>query len=124
MRRLFMPIVVAAFVAGCGERAVMPSSPLAPGARSNAGTPPPPPIAGDGFADLDVFSPDEGSSPAACAANTSFSFAYNYFKNGTDYNAFLHMFINGPGLDVSIHQTSNKLDGKGSITGPGFTFTI
>ena len=126
MRRLIMPIVVAAFAAGCGERAALPSSPLSPGAASRqAGTPPPPPISGDGFADLDVFR-DDGSSDEAteCSAHVSFPFSYEYFVNNPGKNAFLHIHLDGHGLDVAIHQTNKKLDVKGDLTGTGFTFSV
>jgi hypothetical protein len=125
MRRLFIPIVIAAFAAGCGERAIMPTSPLTPGAAAHdAGTPPPPPVAGAGDAELDVFSTSDGSSAATCGGDFFFPFAYEYFVNKNGYNAFLHFFVNGQGLDASIHQTLNNIDGNGTFSGTGFTFTI
>jgi hypothetical protein len=125
MRRLFMPIVIAAFAAGCGERAIMPTSPLTPGVASHdLGTPPPPPVGGDGRAELDVNDASDGSSATACGGSFTFPFTYDYFVNKNGYNAFLHFFVNGQGLDASIHQTANKIGGNGTFSGPGFSFTI
>ena len=124
MRRLIVPIVVAAFAVGCGERAVMPTSPLTPGAASQkAGTPPPPPISGDGFADLDVFASDD-SNGQDCSASGSFTFSYQYLVNNPGKNAVLHIYLDGPGVDVAIHQTTKKIDTSGDMSGTGFTFTI
>jgi hypothetical protein len=123
MRRLIVPILVAAFAVGCGERAALPSSPLSPGAASHdIGTPPPPPISGDGRADLDVFAGDNSSTD--CSASVSFPFAFEYFVNNPGKNAFLHMHVDGQGLDVAVHQTNKKIDTKGDLSGPGFTFSI
>jgi hypothetical protein len=124
MRRLIVPVVVAAFAVGCGERAFTPTSPLSPSAASlDLGNPPPPPVAGDGRADLDVFSGDN-SSATSCQGHTSFTFAWDYFVNGPGNNAFLHIRIDGQGLDVAIHQTDKKVDAHGDITAPGFDFSI
>ena len=123
MRRLIVPAVVAALAVGCGERAFTPTSPLTPGAASlDLGNPPPPPVAGDGRADLDVFSGD--NSATSCQGHTSFTFAWDYFVNAPGNNAFLHIRIDGQGLDVSIHQTNKKVDAHGDITAPGFDFSI
>jgi hypothetical protein len=125
MRRLFIPIVIAAFAAGCGERAIMPTSSLTPGAAAHdAGTPPPPPAAGTGDAELDVGSTVDGSSATTCSANESFVFAYEYFVNKTLNNAFLHIHIDDQGLDAAIHQTNQMIDAHGNLTGQGFVFTI
>jgi hypothetical protein len=124
MRRLIVPVVVAAFAVGCGERAINPTSPLSPRAASlDLGNPPPPPVAGDGRADLDVFQGDD-SQAASCSGHTTFTFAWDYFVNKQGNNAFLHIRIDGQGLDVSVHQTDKKVDAHGDITAPGFDFSI
>jgi hypothetical protein len=125
MRRLFVPIVIAAFAAGCGERAIMPTSPLTPGvAAHDAGTPPPPPISGAGDAELDVFSAGDASSATDCSGSFSFPFSFDYFVNNNGNNAFLHLRADGQGLDASIHETDTKIDGHGNLSGVGFNFSI
>jgi hypothetical protein len=121
-----MPIVVVAFVAGCGERAIAPTSPLAPSARASDGLPPPPPIAADdGFGDLSVFPAGDGSLLTCSQQHVSFQFSYQYLQNGPANNAYLHITQTpGNGLDASIHQTANKHDANGKLSGPGFTFVI
>ena len=122
MRRLYLPMIVAAFVAGCGERAATPTSLLSPGAAAHDfGTPPPPPIAGDGTGELDVFDSGDGSS-TTCSGDFPITFSYEYFVNNPGHNSFLHLHINGQ--DVTVHQTDKKIDIHGSITGTGFTFNI
>ena len=94
--------------AACSDRASLPSSPLSPrDASFDVGTPPPPPVAGEGRAELDV-------SGGSCSANTSFDFSYEYLLNKPGNNAFLHMDMNGHGPDVEIHQ-NKKIDAHGSI---------
>src|SRR5215831_1091541 len=123
MRRLFVPIIIA-FAVGCGERAITPTSALAPGAASrDAGTPPPPPISGDGSMDFDASRATDGSSAGDCTVAQTIPFSFQYLLNNTFNNAFLHIDI-GSNPDVTIHQTSNKIDTKGTIVGTGFTFTV
>ena len=125
MRRVFTPIVIAAFAAACGDRAILPTSPLHTGAASHdLGNPPPPPVGGDGRAELDVGSDEDGSLATACSAHESFDFAYEYFVNKALNNAFVHIHIDNQGLDAAIHQTHKKIDAHGTLTGPGFVFTI
>ena len=124
MRRLFMPIVVAAFAVGCGERAVTPTSTLTPREASHDdATPPPPPATGGGSLDFSASDASDGSSADACAVTATLQMNYRYFANSTNNNEFLHIDFGG-GPDVRIHQTSSTLTAKGTIAAPGFTFTI
>ena len=123
MHRVTLAVAAAVLLAACGDRAADPTSPLRPTtAVRDLGTPPPPPVAGEGRADFEAF-PSEDSE-TSCSVNTTFNFSYEYFRNANDNNAFLHIRSGGPGLDVAIHQTAKKVDAKGNITGDGFTFAI
>jgi hypothetical protein len=124
MRRLFMPLVVAAFAVGCGERAIVPTSPLTPrAALLDDGTPPPPPISGDGSLSFDASRATDGSSAGDCSAVATIPLSFHYLANNPGNNEFLHLDF-GPGPNVDVHQTDNGIDTKGTITGPGFTFMI
>src|SRR5262249_18642015 len=124
MHRLFMPILVAAFAVGCGERAVTPTSPLTPRAASHDdGTPPPPPASGGGTLDFSASDASDGSLADACSVSAAIPMTFHYFANSTNNNEFLHLDF-GDGPDVRVHQTSTNLTAKGTITTPAFTFTI
>jgi hypothetical protein len=122
MRRLFIPLAAAAIVAACSDVPSAPAS-LRPGPAhlSREGDPPPPPVSGDGSADFDAFVGD--NSETACTAHDSFNFSYQYLKN-SNTNTYLHITVEGRGLDVAVHETENKLTAKGTLNGPGFTFKI
>ena len=129
MRRFIAPVVapvVLMLAVGCSDRTTEPAASLvAPGSALHSfGTPPPPPVSGDGFADIDVFGATDGSEPNSCGAQGSFTFSYEYFVNKPGNNAFLHIHADGEGLDLQIHQTDKKIDAKGTITGSGFSFNV
>jgi hypothetical protein len=124
-------------LSACSDRASLPTSPVHPTGPSYDlfGDPPPPPIgSSDGFADFSTESFDLSSASVRkqvsvvdtppCEAATSFHFAYMYFVNKPDNNAFLHINPDDPSKNVEIHQTDKKIDAHGVIVGPGFTYTI
>ena len=125
MRRLLPTLAITLLAAAsCSDQSVLPTSSLAPsGALKDVGDPPPPPVAGDGFAFL---SPALDDSEDACSISDSFSFSYKYFVNKPAHNAHLQMDITAPGHDgeVSGHETDKKIDAKGTLSGPGYTFVI
>jgi len=124
MRRFAVTIIAAALVAACSDRAAAPTSPIRPGDAASfvAGNPPPPPVVGDGSADLTISGTDD--SALDCSASASFLFAYEYFLSKTGNNSWVHLSLNGPGLDVAIHETQKKIDARGDLSGAGFTFSI
>jgi len=125
MRRLLPTLAITLLAtASCGDQSLLPTSSIAPSsALRDVGDPPPPPVAGDGFAFL---SPAFDDSEAACSISDSFSFSYKYFVNKTAHNAHLQMDITEAGHDgdVSAHETDKKIDAKGTLSGPGYTFVI
>ena len=125
MRRLLPTLALTLFTAAsCGDQSLLPTSSLAPSsALRDVGDPPPPPVADDGFAFL---SPAFDDSEDACSVSDSFAFSYRYFVNKTAHNAHLQMDITEPGHDgeVSAHQTDRKIDARGTLSGPGYTFVI
>jgi hypothetical protein len=113
-------------VAGCSDVAA-PTSRLAPGNASlGLGDPPPPPVSGDAFLEFSIAPAIDGSDEESttCSAAAATSVKFQYFLNTQRTNAFLHIRVDGQGLDASVHQTNNKLTAKGTLTGPGFTFAI
>jgi len=129
MRRLLPTLAITLLAtASCSDQSVLPVSTIAPtqALKDREGDPPPPPVAGDGFADFSAFLGDAEALQSAdvCSASDSFQLAFEYLLNKPGNNAFLHLRVDGRALDVSAHQTDKKLDVKGTITGPGFTFDI
>ena len=122
MRRLILPFAAAALVAACYDAPSTPTSSLRPASALFDGDPPPPPASGDGFADFNA-------SPATdaeidCSVHDSFTFAYEYFNNSPNTNAYLHIRVDGNGLDVSVHETTKKITATGTLTRPDFSFQI
>ena len=130
MRRLLPTLALTLLAtASCSDQSVLPVSSLAPtqALKDREGDPPPPPVAGDGFADFSAFLGDAEAfqSSEGCSAFDSFQLAFEYLLNKPGNNAFLHLRVDGRALDVSAHQTDKKpVDVKGTITGPGFRFDI
>jgi|SRR6185436_4528172 len=124
MHRVMVTVAAAALFAACSDVSTAPTKALHPGVASldRSGDPPPPPVAADGSAEFSAFFGDDDGT--TCNANTTFNFSYQYLQNKNDNNAFLHIRVDGQGLDVSIHQTKNKLTANGTVTGAGFTFDI
>jgi hypothetical protein len=122
MRRLLVPLAAAALVAACYDAPVAPNSSLRPTSALFDGDPPPPPVSGDGFADFTAFPATDAETD--CSVHDSFTFAYEYFNNTPNTNAYLHMRIDGNGLDVAVHETTKKITAKGTLTRPDFSFRI
>ena len=124
MRRLIIPFAAAALVAACYDAPAAPSSSLRPASALFDGDPPPPPVSGDGFADFTASEATDNSG-SECQASALFKFDYDYFNNPQeDGNAYLHMRIDGNGLDIAVHQTEKKITAKGTLTQPDFSFRI
>src|SRR5262249_5413344 len=126
MRRLIIPLAAAVLVAACSDAPSVPSkSLLAPrSAVLDEGLPPPPPAGGDGRADFDAFPAADASEIACPSVHDSFDFAYEYFNNSPDLNAYLHIRVDGNGLDVAVHETDKKITAKGTLDRPTFSFRI
>jgi hypothetical protein len=125
MRRLIIPLAAAALVAACYDAPSTPSAslltPRSPAALD--GIPPPPPASGEGFGDFTAFEAADASQ-SDCSVHDTFTFAYEYFDSGTDNNAYLHIRVDGNGLDVAVHETTKKITANGTLTRPDFTFRI
>lgn len=126
MRRLLPTLALTLFAAAsCGDQSVLPTSSLAPSSASyDRGDPPPPPVSGDGLADL--FPAFDASEGACSISDASIPFSYKYFVNKPGNNAKLDMHITGPGRagDVSAHETNKKIDVNGTLSGVGYSFAI
>jgi hypothetical protein len=123
MNRIIPLLAAAALLGACADQTVAPPvSSIQPTTAVRGLGNPPPPVARDGFAEFDAFLGD--NSENTCSAHDSFSFSYEYLVNKPGNNAFLHIRVDGRGLDVAIHQTNKKVDAKGTIVGPGFSFDI
>ena len=124
MRRFIIPFAAAALVAACFDSpSAPPSSLLTPRpAVLHDGLPPPPPAGGDGFADFSASPPSDAEID--CSVHDTFTFAYDYFNNGPDGNAYLHIRVDGNGLDVAVHETTKKITANGTLTRPTFSFQI
>ena len=125
MRRLIIPFAAAALVAACFDAPpAAPSSLLTPrSAAHDEGIPPPPPASGEGAADFSA-SPATDAEIDCSVSNATFNFAYDYFNNTPDGNAYLHIRVDGNGLDVAVHETTKKITANGTLTRPEFTFQI
>src|SRR5262245_17207869 len=126
MRRLIIPFAAAALVAACYDASsAPPSSLLAPrSAVHDEGIPPAPPVSGDGFANFDASGATDASEIGCPTVHDSFNFAYDYFNNGPKTNAYLHIRVDGNGLDVSVHETTKKITANGTLNRPTFSFQI
>ena len=123
MRRLLIPLAAAALVAACSDAPSTPArSLLTPRPALLDGLPPPPTVSGDGFADFSASPATDAETD--CSVQDTFAFAYEYFNNLTDQNAFLHIRVDGNGLDVAVHETTKKITANGTLTRPTFTFRI
>ena len=123
MHRLTFTVAAAVLLTACADRAADPTAPLRPTTASrDLGTPPPPPVAGEGRADFEAF--PSSDSELACSASSEFNFSYEYLANNPGNNAYLHVRFNGHGLDIAIHQTNQKIDAKGDVTIDDFSFLI
>jgi len=123
MRRLIIPLAAAALVAACYDAPSTPTaSLLTPGPALLDGIPPPPPATGDGFADFDATPATDAETD--CSVHDSFTFGYEYFNNTPNTNAYLHIRVDGNGLDVSVHETTKKITANGTLTRPGYSFQI
>jgi hypothetical protein len=125
MRRLIIPFAAAAMVAACYDAPSTPSaqtSSLRPASALFDGDPPPPPVSGEGLADFTAFEAADASE-TACSVSDTFKFAYRYFSNGPDKNAYLVM-NNGKGVDVTVLETTKLIVAKGTVTRPGYSFRI
>jgi hypothetical protein len=124
MRRLIIPLAAAALVAACYDAPSTPTASLqTPGPARLDAIPPPPPASGEGFGDFTAFEATDASE-TTCSVHDTFTFAYEYFDSGTDNNAYLHIRVDGNGLDVAVHETTKKITANGTLTRPGFTFQI
>ena len=124
MRRLIIPFAAAALVAACYDNpSAPPSSLLTPRSALLDGLPPPPPATGDdGFATFDVTPATDAETD--CSVHDQFGFAYEYLNNSQNTNAFLHIRVDGNGLDVAVHETTKKITANGTLTRPTFSFQI
>ena len=123
MRRLLIPLAAAALAAACYDAPSTPASSLTPRSSSRDETlPPPPPASGEGFADFSASPATDAETD--CSVHDTFTFAYDYFNNGPDGNAYLHIRVDGNGLDVAVHETTKKITANGTLTRPTFTFRI
>jgi hypothetical protein len=124
MRRLIVPLAAAALVAACYDApSSPPSSLLTPrSALLDEGIPPPPPATGDGFADFDATPATDAETD--CSVHDSFNFAYKYFNNTPNTNAYLKITLDGNGFDITVHETTKKITANGTLTRPTFSFRI
>ena len=124
MRRLIIPLAAAALVAACYD---VPSTPTAslrtPGPARLDAIPPPPPASSDGFADFSA-SPATDAETDCSVSHDLFKFEYQYFNNSPSTNAYLHITVDGNGLDISVHETTKKITANGTLTRPAYTFQI
>jgi hypothetical protein len=131
MSRFITFAALAALMAGCSDATVAPKS-LHPTAASFAGTPPPPPVTGDGrgsfFAgnDLAVAATVE---PCVEATDTHYQFVYTTDQaTEPGMNQVAHIkFDEDLSHQITIHQAPNEpavVDAEGIIAGPGFSFRI
>ena len=125
MRRLIIPFAAAALVAACYDNpSAPPSSLLTPRSALRDGLPPPPPATGeDGFADFSA-SPATDAEIDCSVSHDTFGFAYEYLNNSQNTNAYLHIRVDGNGLDVAVHETTKKITATGTLTRPTYTFQI
>jgi hypothetical protein len=123
------------FAAACSDSATgVPSSSLRPGDASLAGNPPPPPLTGRGDGELDPFSSDistfaattETAALNACGslAATPLSYEFDYLLNKEETNEWAHLKLDDQNHQVTIHQTSSKIDANGEIVGPDYVFRL
>jgi hypothetical protein len=123
MRRLIIPFAAAALVAACYDTpSAPPSSLLAHRPAVLDGIPPPPPASGEGFADFDASPATDAETD--CSVHDTFTFAYDYFNNGPNTNAYLQLRVDGNGLDVLVHETTKQITANGTLTRPGYSFQI
>src|SRR5262245_43810812 len=125
MRRLLIPLAAAALAVACSDAAFTPpSSLLTPGSSLREALPPPPTVSGDGFADFSASEASDASEIACPAVRDTFSFAYDYLNNAPNTNAFLHIRVDGNGLDIAVHETTKKITANGTLNRPTFSFQI
>ena len=126
MRRLILPLAAAALAAACYDAPSTPTASLLT-PRSPAsldGIPPPPPVSGEGFGDFTATDATDNSETSCPTVHDNFTFAYDYLENSPDQNAYLHIRVDGNGLDIAVHETDKKITAKGTLTRPTFSFQI
>jgi hypothetical protein len=128
MRRFIAFTAVAALMAGCSDAPVAPRS-LHPTAASLAGTPPPPPVTGDGFGRF-LAGVEEGFAATVdpgCSASATMTFQFVYTTDAATepvgMNQVAHIKFDGLlSHQITIHQKLDEpltevVDAEGIIAG-------
>ncbi len=135
MTRLLTIVVLAAFVVGCSDKVTTAPQSLHPSAASrDFGTPPPPPLTGDGFGDLSTIGGEAAAiatggpsaAPLVCSESTPLTYHFSFVTSQPGDNMVAELQFEDPlSGHVSIHQAPNHgVDAQGIISGPGFSFRI
>lgn len=132
MSRFIACAALAALIAGCSDAPVAPKLVRAT-AASFDGTPPPPPVTGDGFGDF--FASNSDVSLAAvvgpCFVSTKTQYQFDYTTDASTESGMQQLahikFDADLSHQITIHQMPHEdavVDAQGMIVGPGFSFRI
>ncbi|MEP6690212.1 MAG: hypothetical protein ABJD07_03590 [Gemmatimonadaceae bacterium] len=136
MRHVLAVVALAVVATACSDPVTAPPSPTS-GLRAAflIGDPPPPPLTGTGDgtfstlsgAALSVATAVVGSSDPhqlCSVSDFNFQFAWRYFINKPENNAWIHVDELQYNGHSDFHSTEKKNDASGQIVGPDFTFSL